>query len=237
MPEGAFSPENLIKQTRAVGEAAAIRRVNSADKMDITKMLEVWRSRDVKEYIVGGEDSFKRGELKSWVKGGKYKEIYAVSGSQKVEGDDKGEIQGWVVVDGTSGERERAERGLGRKLGDELPVLEVAFAKHPDAPAGQIASAVRQVCLLISQRDAQNAPIGEVQPKRLVTAFVEPDNEASIRVLEKCGFVRQEKMVSYFPEDAEDTESLDLFYLLDWQKLHDIVHGKSGELFDGFQNR
>lgn len=98
----------------------------------------------------------------------------------------------------------------------------MSFAKYEEAPPGQMASGLRQACVAVGAIRVSGDP-EELKPKLVVTAYTNPRNLKSARVLEAAGFVARGEVV-YDPGDDPNPDTL---YVLDWGRLNEIVHQKS----------
>lgn len=124
-----------------------------------------------------------------------------------VASDEVGKLQGWVTV--YEDEKKRLQRLLTRSLLEEAcGILEVGFARHPQAKPGQMASALRQVLHFLGQ---VHKKAGQ---RLLVTAYTDKENEASVRVLTAAGFVCRGQIKYHIKDKAENH-----FFILDWEAL------------------
>ena len=73
---------------------------------------------------------------------------------------------------------------------------------------GDIAT-LRDQALLQGQRLGLQKVLAEIAPAERVQALVEPDNGASIRVLEKCGYEREGLLRKFYP--SVDRGLIDVF--------------------------
>jgi L-amino acid N-acyltransferase YncA len=99
-----------------------------------------------------------------------------------------GEVQGWICL--YPDESERLTR-----LGLAEDAVEICYAKYPGAPRGLMSSGLRQVIEMI---------VGET-----FTAYTDPDNLNSSRLLEAVGFKNAGK-IKYHP----GAKTLDNFWIL-----------------------
>ena len=218
-------------QERMVGQVAALRVIDQTDKKDMSRLKAI--DRGAADTMVG--DLRSDSSLETFAKQGSDDRgiIFGVSGSsEKASTEEIGELQGWVQFYPDEPERVVRLMDAGILKAEELndiPVVEISYAKNPDSASGQIKSAVQQACLKVAQMQAFEVKGGAQDiPSMVITAYVEPSNLASIAVLERCGFDK----VGEIGYDT-DSESPDHLYMLNWGKLNQIVH-ESGDkvLFD-----
>jgi hypothetical protein len=216
-----------IKLKRYPGERSAVRFFDSADKEDMLRLRKIVDHRDVQDMMdsVAGMSKTDRHE---WAdeKGvyGRYY-MFAVSGTEEIfseeQKDEIGKVQGFVYLYAGGDERKIAHRlvqaGIIKKaeLG-EKKIFEISFAKLPGAPGGQISSAVRQSCLELRRLDRLKEGTGV-----FVFCFIDDRNEASMRVVEACGFERRGK--HFYEADSRDMSHL---FILDYKKLLEIEKNK-----------
>lgn len=198
-----------------------IRKVNSDDSEEMRRISLIDKSAAVLKEMVGGE--LNDGELVNFVKDSQKKTLVVVSGLHLVSKEEVGKLQGWILVYTGQEVRKRAEQALKRKFGEkELPVLEVSYAKFPDAPGGQMACGLRQVLVAMARKEGVDLRREKFNYQRLVTAYVDPQNFRSRHILEASGFLLQPRRVFW---SLKKGERKDLVYILDWQRLGQKVYG------------
>src|SRR3989344_2523109 len=212
--------------TRVIGERSALGITDPTDRDDmiVTRLID----RDLPNIFDQTEsDSELIQEVKDRHPGDVDEEgvwRFAVIGSEGVPVHEVGRMQGWVgVYRGEETEDLQAAGLLEKDFSSD--VLEISYARRPDAPDKQMASAVRQVCLKLSQMNgamAENDP-NKLKPDFAVTAFVTTDNEKSQRVLEAAGFEKKGMMAREGEEDVGEQ----ICYRLDWDNLHKISQDKA----------
>lgn len=187
-------------------------------------------------------------EQREWLTPTPEHRVFLVSGSNlltELSRDEIGKLQAWISVYSTPEERTRAEIATG-ELSPSITVSEVSYAKLKRAESGQVASALRQACLeMLADQQVIDPNAVEVITKEqdeitgyrinlLVTAFIEPENEASKKVLKSVGFVRQNQDVIYKEADRNDPKaSRDETYILDWNFLFQKILNKSNRAIFG----
>jgi hypothetical protein len=200
-----------------VGENAALRQINTSDPVDMDRYWETDRS------IAAGlmvDDFETRDELKenAQINGRSLGFTFAISG---ISGREVGELQGFVQF--TSDRRDEFRRkieetGLFGFLRG-VSIWEVSYAKYPQAAPRQVASAVRQACVLLLRKIKG----GGVYPRVAIIGCVGPDeNPESLRVLASACFVpigstaeNPRGIIQY----EEHAKSLDSVWLLNWNAL------------------
>lgn len=88
--------------------------------------------------------------------------------------------------------------------------LEVSFAKKPGAPSGLITPALRLACAKVNEMFV--AKTKRTNPPLRILAEIEPENMPSMRVVWGAGF-----------EEDEEYEDDNLIYVLDWDRLRQIM--------------
>jgi hypothetical protein len=163
--------------------------------------------------------------------------LYGVTAQENLDShealplEERGEIEGWVRTDSTREELDRYQRVMGCTLSSDTPwPVEMSYLKRPNGPRKLIASAVRQICLKILKEDSaephaideipdQGRMGGHIVPKRPIMLFIEHDNVHSRKVAEDAGF----EIVRENAQWKVENEPTDLLYLLNWDKLQQIV--------------
>ena len=219
--EQADYSENPRKQESIEGQNAAIRFFDPEDKKDMGRLHEIISDEEVQRWMDDVSDFDKEGLLEWAQEIQAYKDkpkLFVVSGrSGGVGKRDIGETQGFVytypdadIVKLRSMFEDRIL--LERQL--ENPIFELSYAKFPDAEDCQIASAVRQVCIKLGNIMDIDIDPRTGEPKLTVTAYVDPVNKKSVKVLEAAGFVKRGKVLY----SSEATKKDDV-YVLDWNLL------------------
>lgn len=212
-----FHKSSFIKST--------IRKINPHDSEDMRRVTLIDKSSEVLKYMVG--DPLDNKQLLEFVTDTKEKTLYAIVGSDRVSPQERNKIQGWIMVYSGREVTLRAVRALGeRVLKNQYSVLEVSYAKYPNALPGQMAHGLRQVLLEIARKDGVDLVKVNSGDQRLITAYIDPDNVKSRHMAEAAGFVLQKKKVLW---DPKEFKKRDLVYLLDWQKLRQKFLSLLGE--------
>lgn len=223
-----------------VGERAGWREIDPNDKTDIARLWETDSKNPGVKYIGGKSKNL--GELKRWlrkIQRSKNSHVYAVTAEdESVPLEKRKEVEGWIRLDHGGEERDRyirtmGEGGLPLKLSDDILVTETASLRRLDdvMPHGLISSARRQILLDMLRADMQNGLYsenekGDITPKRIAAAYVDPQNEASIRSIVASGFVLVKSGAMWKADD----DPIDV-YRLDWKKLQEIEKEKTKSAF------
>lgn len=214
------------------GEKSAIRLIDPEDRIDMGRYRDIARSLPITDFGPFEEnDQDLLNEVRNGRSGIPMQEeaeyLFGVVGLHGVSQHEIGELQGWVCVARLWVEEidRLVEKNIFPPVKEDTIVLGVTYARHKDAPVGQMASALRQTCSLLSGVCACQNPEG-VKPEMLVLAFVRPRNIQSQNVLKASGFVRKGKGYFY------GFETQHLVYALDWNELNTIMQEKvDRELF------
>ncbi len=208
-----------------VGENAALRRINPDDAVDLERYWETNQS---------VADGLMVDDIETWdelienakVNGPSIGYTFAISG---VTGNETGEFQGFVqfTPDAESFLQARIEQtGLFNFLRD-VTVWEISYARHPHSASGQVASAVRQGCVLLINELRRD----ECYPRIAIIGCVGSDeNPGSLRVLTSAGF---EPLGSSTEQPAgiiryhDHAPNLDSVWLLNWNSLNNGLRAKA----------
>ena len=202
-----FRKTSLLKST--------IRKINPTNPEDMRRVVLIDKNPKVLKYMVG--EPLHGKEFLEFITDTKDKTLYGVVGSGLVPPEEKNKLQGWIMVYSGKEVTRRAIRALERRVMEShCSVLEISYAKYPNALPGQIANGLRQVLLEIARRDGIDLADNDFTYKRLVTAYSDSGNIKSRHVLEAAGFVLQKKKTLWDPKESKKKDSV---YLLDWQKL------------------
>lgn len=203
-----FWPKSLLVRS-------AIRKINLHNPEEIQRISLIDKDQDVLRYMIGGPLNHE--EIIEFATESREKNLYAVVGSELVPPEEKNKMQGWIMVCQGREVSLRAVRALGKKvLKTQRPILEVSYAKYPNALPGQMANGLRLVLLGIARGDGLDLLQSNYYHQRLVTAYIDSDNLKSRHVAEAAGFAWQEKRIFW---NLENSPRKDLVYILDWQKL------------------
>lgn len=180
-------------------ERAGIRHIRLNDPEEIERLWEIEQNEIVARFVENRCESIE--EIAVFSANEKDYLVLAVEGKEgHVEDREVGKLQGWLAFTqpGKSQLLRLKKKDVGDLIQDGLRVLEVGFARHPKAKAGQIASALRQAVGLLLD-------VHEQQGYRLViTAYTDEDNEASRRVLVAAGFLQAGKIKYHAKNKTED---------------------------------
>ncbi|MFA6427179.1 MAG: GNAT family N-acetyltransferase [Candidatus Magasanikbacteria bacterium] len=204
------------------GERARIRPLNAMRQEDIDRYHETDVNPKALEFMIG--DPMTDDEIKDLIEGhGNDRLLYGVSGRES-----EGEIEGWVQMLPEDGRRiEEMTTKEMVKIPEQNLVMELSYARLHDTrrydkkeERGLVSSGVRQICQTLGRSfDPSRGGEGivpELKPNLTITAYTDPENVDSERVLERCGFVRVGQ-INY----DEDSEKEDTVWVLDWKKLDD----------------
>jgi hypothetical protein len=138
-----------------VGQQSLLRTVDPTDQIDMQRVKDL--------QVIQNQDFFPLEELTdkqlmNWIGNKKSSQeflVFGVAGSEKIGKGEEGELQGYVLVyfiSKVEAKKYRKKGFLPEPLNGQ-DVLMVSYVKHPDAPEGQMASALRQVCAELAQLD------------------------------------------------------------------------------------
>ncbi len=214
--------KNEPKLKKYPGEKSALRFFDSENKEDMLRLRKIVEHKDVQDMMDSVAGMSKRDRY-DWAdeKGayGRYF-MFAVAGTEAIFEERKeeiGKVQGFVYLYAGSDERKIAKRMVRAgflketEIEDKM-IFEISFAKLPQAPGGQISSAVRQACLEVKRITKANNETGV-----FVFCFIDEGNAGSKRVVEACGFERRGK--HFYEADSAEMSAL---YVLDYKKLQEI---------------
>ena len=212
------------KQRRVIGQKSAVSSVDRGDLIDMIRMRMIDRDPVIKAKMAETEADQTDQELFSWIKGNRNEVLFAIRGSEGVEGEERGELQGWVQVYDLDPPQSAGLRNLGIVPASvkTSAIFEISYAKLPGAPEGQIASGVRQALLMLphelEQRDRRRTASYKTEP--FIVAFIDlKENPESALVVERAGFVKKGEMKYESGDDHNHA-----VYVLDWAKLYRILH-------------
>jgi len=194
-----------IKGANMANERAILRWIRYTDSEEMARLVEIDLDDRVKRYVedvTGNID-----DLIEFAKSDKNYMAVGVEGKMGyVDNEEVGKLQGWFAV--YPDRKSRLNRLDNKTVHMKGRVLEIGFAKHPRAKGGQMASGLRQLVKFLKDEHDKK---GEVIH---LTAYIDPENEGSRRVLEAAGFVEKGK-VKYRLKNKHH----DHFFLVDWEKI------------------
>ena len=208
-----------------VGEKAALRQINTADPVDLERYWETNQSVSAGLMVDDIET------LDELIENAQVNEpgigfTFAISG---IVGKEIGEFQGFVqfTPDQENTLQEKIEQtGLFQFLRDVV-IWEISYARYPQSASGQVASAVRQGCVLLLNELRRD----ECYPRVAIIGCVGPDeNPDSLRVLTSAGFeplgsLKEQPAAIIRYEDQAAT--LDSVWVLNWNTLHHKLRAKA----------
>lgn len=208
-----------------VGEKAALRQINTADPVDVERYWETNQS------VTAGLMVDDIETLDELIENAQVNEpgigfTFAISG---IVGKEIGEFQGFVqfTPDQENTLQEKIEQtGLFQFLRDVV-IWEISYARYPQSASGQVASAVRQGCVLLLNELKRD----ECYPRVAIIGCVGPDeNPDSLRVLTSAGFeplgsLKEQPAAIIRYEDQAPT--LDSVWVLNWNTLHHKLRAKA----------
>jgi hypothetical protein len=227
-------PQNKATlETRSfVGQRSALRLINFKDRTDMQRYRDINRTlpeefvnTHIPEGNLIGEVYYNRPGKKGYRSEEWY---FGVAGSKGVSDTEMGELQGWVSIYPEDSIDNLVAKGYLPETAKNDLVLEVSFARHPNAAPLQMASALRQVCTQVSQINAVLNKDSQVsKPTIPVTAYVKPDNIDSVTLMKAAGF--EEKGEIEFIEESENKVYQYKVFILDWSKLNEKMHQAADE--------
>ncbi len=208
-----------------VGENAALRQINTADPVDVERYWETNQS-VAAGLMVDDIETVEELIENAQVNGPSVGFTFAISG---ITVNETGEFQGFVQLtpDPENTLRKKIEQtGLFQFLRD-VAIWEVSYARYPPSLGGQVASAVRQSCVLLLRKLKR----WEYYPRVAIIGCVGPDeNPGSVRVLTSACF---EPLASAKQAPApliryeDHAPMLDSVWVLNWNALQHKLQGKA----------
>ncbi len=213
-----------------VGENAALRAVNTGDPIDMDRY---WRTNQSVGPGLMVDDIETEEELVSAAKfnGRSLGFTLAISA---VHGPETGEFQGFVqfVLDPGDALRKRIEETGLFCFSKGVVVWEVSYAKYPPAAPHQVASAVRQGCVLLLRK---LRTVGFYPHVAIIGSTDPVENPASVQVLKSACFDpistskdKPEGIMKY----NDEAKTLDSVWLLNWNLLHHVLRSKAAPDFE-----
>lgn len=180
-------------------ERSVVRPVRKDDPEEIKRLWEIEKDDLVARFVEDLADD--DDEMGDFLSSDRDYLVVAVEGKAgHVDEVEVGKLQGWICI--YKEEKRRLSRlsslGLIEEAGLNHRILEIGFARHPKAKSGQMASAIRQLLSwLFEEHKRAEVPL-------LVTAYTDPSNEASVRVLLSAGFSKQGTVKYHLKNSVED---------------------------------
>jgi hypothetical protein len=214
-----------------LGETTALRQVNTRDPID---MERYWLTNQSTGPGLMVDDIETLDELaeNAKVNGRSEGFTFAISGTT---GQESGEFQGFVqfTPDSRNVLRAKIEETDRFAFLRGLVIWEVSYAKYPMAAPRQVASAVRQGCVLLLRKLGTPSSY----PRVAIIGCVAPsENPASVHVLRSACFDAMGSasdtplgMIRYEP----NASSLDSVWLLNWSVLNRTLREKAAPYLEG----
>lgn len=228
-------PQEIRYQEKIAGETAAIRRIRGNDSEEFKRLAEIDKDPNRIQWFESRPDDYvvmNSTELRAFAQESNKHLLFIVSGSEQVSSEEKYKLQGWIKVNPDAEDRIRQikeRKPIELPEATKLEMVEISYARHPDASPHQMASAVRQVCVklasMMSNADKlSSTSYAELYKNIIVTAYVldkEPPNTASINVLRSAGFEEKGKIRydAYMEKD-------DRLFVLNWDTLFQKISQK-----------
>ncbi len=214
-----------------VGENTTLRQINTHDPVDMARYWETNQSTPP-GLMVNEITTFDELAENAKLNGRSEGFTFAISGTV---GAETGEFQGFVQFTSDSQNELRAkieQTGL-FVFFEQVMIWEVSYAKYPPAAPHQVASAVRQGCVLLIRK---LKPRG-VYPRVAIIGCVGADeNPGSVRVLQSACFdplgSSKEKPKDIIQYDVT-APGLDSVWLINWKALNDTLREKTAICFAG----
>jgi hypothetical protein len=208
-----------------VGENSALRQINTGDSIDLERYWETNQSVGaglMVDDIETTEELVENAKMNGRAMGF----TFAISGTS---GEETGEFQGFVQLTFDRGNelRNKIERTGLFRFSNDVVIWEISYAKYPPAAPRQVASAVRQACVLLLRKVKSRG----LYPRLAIIGSSNPDeNPSSLQVLTSAGFdpigTTQEKPEGIIQYD-ELAAGLDSVWLLNWNILHHKLRQKA----------
>jgi hypothetical protein len=215
-----------------VGENVGLRAINTADPIDLERY---WITNKSVAQGVMVDDIESMEELIENAKynGRNWGYTFAISGTA---GEERSEFQGFVqfTADRDNELRNKIEGTGVFQFSKDVLIWEVSYAKYPPAAPHQIASGVRQGCVLLLGK----LKLKGFYPRLAILASVDPnENAASLRVLASACFdpiaSTKEKPIGIIKYD-DQAQTLDSVWLLNWNRLDQVLRKKATPQWEHF---
>ncbi len=206
-----------------VGETAALRRINTGDPVDLERYWQTNQSVG-RGLMVDDIETMEELVVNARSNGRSFGFTFAISARA---GEETGEFQGFVQFTEENELREKIEQTGLYSFFKDVAVWEVSYAKYPAAAPRQVASAVRQGCVLLLGKLESRG----VYPRLAIIGATDPHrNPDSVRVLigacfDPIGSVKEQPtgIIQY----DEQASALDSVWLLNWNRLHHKLREKA----------
>ncbi len=208
-----------------VGENAALRAINTADRVDMDRYWETNRSVGP-GLMVDDIETVEELVEAAKINGRRYGYTLAISA---IAGPEVGEFQGFVqyTLDPGDALRKKIEETGLFVFFKDVVLWEVSYAKYPPAGPRQVASAVRQGCVYLAKKAKNRGPY----PRIALIGSTDPgENPASLQVLKSSCFDpigtdpdKPAGIIQYEP----GAKGLDAVWLLNWNVLQHRLREKA----------
>jgi hypothetical protein len=212
-----------------VGENSALRQINTGDSVDLERYWETNQSVGA-GLMVDDIETLEELVENAKMNGRAMGFTFAISG---ISGKETGEFQGFVQLTFDRGNelKDKIERTGLFRFSKDVVIWEISYAKHPKGAPRQVASAVRQACVLLLRK----VKLRGFYPRLAIVGSSNPDeNPASLQVLTSACFdpigTTKEKPEGIIQYD-ELGAGLDSVWLLNWNVLHHKFRGKAAPHF------
>lgn len=213
-----------------VGETAALRKINTRDPVDMERYWETNTS-TAPGLMVADITTLEELAENAKVNGRSEGFTFAISGTSAEE---TGEFQGFVqfTSDSRNGLRTKIEETGLFIFPKDVALWEISYAKYPPSAPHQVASAVRQGCVLLVRK---LKAVGFYPRVAMIGCVGADENPTSVQVLksacfEPIGSVREkpEGIIHY----DQAAPGLDSVWLLNWNVLNHKLREKAAPYFE-----
>ena len=213
-----------------VGEIAALRKINTRDPVDLERYWETNTSTPP-GLMVADINTLEELADNAKLNGRREGFTFAISGTSREE---KGEFQGFVLFTADYQDTLRAKIHATSLFvfPNDIALWEISYAKYPSAAPHQVASGVRQGCVLLVRK----LGTAGFYPRVAIIACVGPDeNPGSVQVLRSAcfdpiGSVKEKPagIIRY----EQDAPGMDSVWLLNWNVLNYQLRQRAAHQFE-----
>lgn len=223
-----------VEQSKMINQPVAVRYFDSQNPEDMRRLLAMVSMPAAQKWLEE-VDGMEMKHVVKWAKqrakkvgrGYQYECLFAISGATNEKPQEEaGEVQ--AFVNSYEVEDELLERMTENNLihSNNIPVIEISFAKNPSLAPNRVASGIIQVCFQLNQMLSGHGNPDQNKPLLQILAFVNPENINGAKCLEQACF----NHIGDIKYDAEST-GLDKVYRINWEEAQAYLHKKTDPYF------